>query len=146
MPVVKCKEFIQAPPEEVWSLITEVEEFPRLMIGTVEELKIEQAVGNTLTTAWTASLRGNLLCWRQEEHHDREQMRISYKQIDGDLEHMEGHWQIRPREQGSDVELQVEFEIGIPMLKEILNPLAESALRENSSAMLRSLELKSECL
>ncbi|MNY71707.1 hypothetical protein D3C86_2101090 [compost metagenome] len=42
--------------------------------------------------------------------------------------------------------LSIRFEIGIPMLREMLDPIAERALIENSRLMLRSLNAKTPAL
>ena len=36
--------------------------------------------------------------------------------------------------------LHVDFDIGIPLLSDLLNPVASDALRENAAQMLRALE------
>jgi hypothetical protein len=38
------------------------------------------------------------------------------------------------------VTLNVDFDIGIPLLADMLNPVASAALRENSQQMLAALE------
>lgn len=140
MPIVSASKIIASDADAVWKLITGVENYPRLMIGTVQDLVIEERSDKGLITAWTVLLRGNLLSWRQEEYHDTNLHKIFYRQLDGDLEKISGSWSISPHDGGVLIELIVDFEIGIPMLRDVLNPLAESALRENCEAMLASLE------
>lgn len=41
---------------------------------------------------------------------------------------------------GSTVSLHVDFDIGIPLLAEMLNPVAADALRESAAQMLAALE------
>lgn len=41
---------------------------------------------------------------------------------------------------GSTVSLHVDFDIGIPLLAQMLNPVAADALRENAAQMLAALE------
>jgi ribosome-associated toxin RatA of RatAB toxin-antitoxin module len=141
MPIVSVSKVISADADAVWKLITGVEDYPRLMIGTVQDLVIEKRTDDGFITSWTVLLRGNLLSWRQEEYHDASLHSIYYRQLDGDLERISGSWIITPHKDGVLVELTVDFEIGIPMLRDVLNPIAESALRENCEAMLNSLEM-----
>ena len=101
---------------------------------------IEVEGGEHRESSWEVLLKGSLLRWRERETVDRPGMRIDFKQLEGDLDRFDGHWLVEPAEGGSDVELHVEFEIGIPLLAEMLNPVAARALRDNSADMLSSLE------
>jgi ribosome-associated toxin RatA of RatAB toxin-antitoxin module len=52
----------------------------------------------------------------------------------------EGYWQLqRLTNQTCQTMLSVRFDIGIPMLSEMLNPVAERTIRDNSQKMLASL-------
>jgi coenzyme Q-binding protein COQ10 len=141
MPTVSVQEHLNAPIAEVWRLICDVETYPHLM-EPVKRLQIISEADGQLVTAWEVELKGSLLCWTQDEVHDRSSYRITYEQREGDLELFRGHWQLAQAagEAGTIATLLVEFEIGIPMLRDMLNPVAERALRENSVAMLKSLD------
>jgi len=68
-------------------------------------------------------------------------MRITFEQIDGDLSLFRGHWQLTPLEDGQTRAcLRMEFEIGIPLLAAMLDPLAVDALTTNTTAMFGALE------
>ena len=43
-------------------------------------------------------------------------------------------------DRGSLVTLHVDFDIGIPLLADMLNPIARTALEDNAVLMLRALE------
>jgi ribosome-associated toxin RatA of RatAB toxin-antitoxin module len=94
-------------------------------------------------SAWSVFLKGSILEWTESDQIDDDQQRIDFHQVDGDLEHFAGYWQVLGCDddpQACEVVLYVDFEIGIPLLADMLNPVAKTALEENSTKMLRGLE------
>lgn len=139
MPTIEVHELLQAPIEKVWELVRDVEGYPQRM-ETVRDIEVLESGENWKLVAWEAELKGSILKWVEREEQDPEAYRLSYRQVDGDLERFDGYWQLTS--QGSEVTeavLVVHFDIGIPMLKDMLEPVAERAIRDNSSRMLTSL-------
>jgi ribosome-associated toxin RatA of RatAB toxin-antitoxin module len=144
MPIVEVTERLLTPIARVWKLIRDVESYPQLM-KPVRSVTILQRDGLTLVSRWEVELKGSLLQWSEREVQDPERHRVEYKQIDGDLELFEGYWQLEAiSPEITEAKLYVSFEIGIPMLREMLNPVAARAIAENSRAMLLSLGPKAE--
>jgi ribosome-associated toxin RatA of RatAB toxin-antitoxin module len=139
VPTVEVRETLGAPIERVWSLIRDLGAYPHLM-EPVRALDIlEEGDGWTLS-AWEVELKGSVLKWIEREEIDPARHRIDYHQVEGDFLEFAGHWQLEalsPAE--TEAVLVVRFDIGIPMLAEMLDPVAERAIRENSRRMLRSL-------
>jgi len=142
MPTIEVRQELSSPIGAIWKEICDVANYPRLM-PPVRRLTTISRNGPTLVTEWEVELKGSILCWTQTEHHDDENFRVTYRQIDGDLERFDGAWQLE-RLPGNRTlaTLGIDFEIGIPMLAEMLNPVAERALRENSISMLQALDRK----
>jgi len=139
MPVVEVEERIAAPIETVWNLINDVESHPRLM-EHVRSVEVRETGPGYRVAAWEADLKGCRMSWVEREEIDAERRRIDYHLVEGDLAQMEGFWQVDPLPDGAvKVVLSVAFDIGMPMLSDMLNPVAERAIRENSRAMLASL-------
>lgn len=139
MPTIEVHELLQAPIEKVWELVRDVEGYPQRM-ETVRDIEVLESGENWKLVAWEAELKGSILKWVEREEQDPEAYRLSYRQVDGDLERFDGYWQLTS--QGPEVTeavLVVHFDIGIPMLKDMLEPVAERAIRDNSSRMLTSL-------
>jgi ribosome-associated toxin RatA of RatAB toxin-antitoxin module len=142
MPRIVVKEQIQEPLAEVWELVKNIEDYPKFM-KSVREVKILSRTGEITDAEWAIDLKGSLLRWSERDVCRPEDHRIDFAQIDGDLETFEGHWYLQAvSENLTEVELQVNFEIGIPMLRDMLDPVAEKALRENAIAMLRSFSTR----
>lgn len=142
MPTIEVKKHLEAPIQQVWSLISDLEGYPLLM-DPVKKLEVIDRHGNELTARWEVELKGSILRWVEREIHDPARYRIDFNQIEGDLERFEGYWQLRPvGDDKTEASLQIRFEIGIPMLKDMLDPVASRALTENAHKMLTSLTAK----
>jgi bacterioferritin-associated ferredoxin/ribosome-associated toxin RatA of RatAB toxin-antitoxin module len=141
MPTVEVTHAVAAAPELAWSAVTDVESYADCM-DNVRSVKITEHLGKDhRVSEWSTFLKGSILEWAEEEILDHEQMRISFHQVRGDLERFDGYWQVRPEADGaSSLTLYVDFEIGIPLLADMLNPVAATALRENALQMLRAIE------
>jgi len=139
MPLVEVEKVMPAPVERVWELIVDVEAYPQLMqhVRSVEVLESEP---NYRKLAWEVELKGCVMRWSEHEDSDAERYRIDYRQAEGDLAEFSGFWQLYPLTDDScRVVMAVNFDIGMPTLSEMLDPVAEQAIRENSLSMLQSI-------
>jgi ribosome-associated toxin RatA of RatAB toxin-antitoxin module len=141
VPRVEVNLPIAAPPEAAWAAVVDVESYPRCM-ESVESVEVtEQHDALHRTTAWSVRLKGSVLRWTEHDVIDPEARRFDFAQVSGDLGSLTGHWGVSPAPGGhSTVALHVDFDIGIPLLAEMLNPVAADALRENAAQMLHALE------
>jgi len=139
MPIVDVAFDIGAPHEVVWRTVLDVTSYP-LFMESVQSVFITSENDIERTTAWSVLLKGSVLQWTEREDIDHGALRIAFQQIDGDLERFQGDWLVQPREQGCTVSLLVDFDIGIPLLADMLNPVAAKALEDNSRSMLKQIE------
>lgn len=139
MPVVEVSEVMAAPIDRVWDVINDLESYPRLM-DHVRSLKIKEQTPTHRLAEWQIDLKGCVMRWNEREDIDRDRYRIDYRALDGDLAEFDGYWQLEALSpESTRVTHSVSFEIGIPMLSQILNPVAERAIRDNTHKMLASL-------
>ncbi|MGN6274712.1 MAG: type II toxin-antitoxin system RatA family toxin [Solirubrobacterales bacterium] len=141
MPEVKIDMAIQAPIERVWETVVDIERYP----DSMETIRFVRIVGDDKEgrrrAAWSVLLKGSILEWEEEEHLDHKGHTVAFKQIRGDLEHFDGRWGLKALgPEQTKVVFEVEFEIGIPMLADMLNPVAQRSLQENCTEMLRGIE------
>jgi ribosome-associated toxin RatA of RatAB toxin-antitoxin module len=139
MPLVEVEHLIGAPGSQVWDLVNDVESYPRWM-DHVRAVAVQERGEDYRVTAWEIDCKGFIMRWVEREEIDRERYRINYRQVTGDLAEWRGHWQIESlTAKRSKVTLSVLFDIGIPMLSEMLNPVAERAIQDNSRRMLTAI-------
>lgn len=145
MPRVAVTKTLSADPDDVWNRVISVTEFPARMasVRAIEELSVESRADGTVVAVvgWEVDLDGAVLRWVEQEIRDPSTRTVTFSQISGDLERFDGTWRIRSRERGGTVsELEIEFDIGFAMLREVLDPYAVEMIRDNSSAMLQALD------
>jgi len=141
MPKVTIDQDIGAPVERVWDALLDVESYAESM-ETVRWIRlVGNGDGNVRRAQWSVLLKGSILEWEEEERLDRAAHKVVFTQLRGDLEFFDGYWMLE--ELGAEetrAHFEVEFEIGIPMLAEMLNPVAQRSLEENCAQMLRDFE------
>jgi len=141
VPDIKIDLVVKATIERVWETVLDIESYQKSM-DTVRFVRLIEGEGtDTRRAAWSVLLKGSILEWEEEEHLDREARSVTFTQLRGDLEFFDGHWaleELGPAE--TRVVFEVTFEIGIPMLAEMLNPVAQRSLHENCTEMLRGIE------
>ncbi|MFF3850480.1 type II toxin-antitoxin system RatA family toxin [Streptomyces sp. NPDC002328] len=114
-------------PEQVWKVLRDIEAFPDFMEG-VNEVTVTGEDGDRRTSSWIVELKGSEMEWDQEDVLDPERRRWEFRQTEGDLAHYQGYWQIHEDEAGTALELSVEFDIGLPMVEEMIHPAVAKAL------------------
>ena len=139
MPRVEVVEQVPVSLDAVWSAVNDVESFPRLM-DHVHAVEVLDSGAEFRRSAWEIDLKGCRMRWVEHEEILADVHRIEYRQVEGDLKTFEGHWQLEAVDAATTrVTLTVHFEIGLPMLSDMLDPVAERAIRNNSTEMLHAV-------
>jgi ribosome-associated toxin RatA of RatAB toxin-antitoxin module len=127
-----------AEADEVFARVQDFPSYPRYT-DAVREITIEGTDESGTTSDWSVNFRGGILRWRERDWTDPVARTIDYEQVEGDFERFEGDWRITPM--GSDVLVvfSARFDLGIPTLAPIIDPIAERALRDNIQTILRGL-------
>lgn len=143
MPIVEVKEVINRDIARVWERICDVDSYGDFM-QPVRSVRTISTDGDHSVVEWEVILKGSLMNWTESETRFPDRYRVEFEQIDGDLERFVGFWQLTAlADTVTEAVLTIDFEIGIPMLRDMLDPVAERALRENSRQMLVSLNEES---
>jgi ribosome-associated toxin RatA of RatAB toxin-antitoxin module len=107
---------------------------------TVQEVRVQQQPDGSELSDWTVHFRNGLMRWRERDVYSPETLSITFKQLSGDFETFEGSWSCDVDEDGSTlITFNASFDLGIPTLAEILDPVAESTLRSNIALILHGL-------
>jgi len=102
------------------------------------DLHPPQADGS-IVSEWTVAFRSGLLRWTERDVLDPVALSISFTQLAGDFETFAGTWTVEPVSDGTVVTFEAVFDLGIPSLADILDPVAEATLRSNILVILRGL-------
>ena len=124
-------------PGDVFAAVTDVERFPSLC-DDVREVHVA-VVDGVRQSKWRVKFRGGILEWTERDAPDYDACTMSFRQVEGDFKEFDGEWRVQPSGSGSTVDFTVRFDLGIPALRTVLEPLAAKSLRTNLSAVLRGL-------
>ncbi|MEV0641471.1 aromatase/cyclase [Streptomyces sp. NPDC050619] len=136
-------------PADVYRRITDFRRYPELT-DTVREVRVDAPLADgSLVSEWTVSFRGGLMRWRERDTFAPDTLSLTFEQLSGDFQTFEGSWRCEARDDGGTlVVFTASFDLGIPTLAEILDPVAESTLRTNIARILMGLvgaEVIDEC-
>jgi ribosome-associated toxin RatA of RatAB toxin-antitoxin module len=119
----------EARAEDVYRLLADFERYPELS-QTVREVRIEKADDGSALSHWTVNFRNGTLRWTELDRSDPVNMVLGFVQIEGDFEMLVGEWRITPADGGCSVEFNGRFDLGIPSLEHIVDPVARRLLVE----------------
>lgn len=143
MPYVEVSKVIHAPKGQLYEILKDMEKYPQFM-KDLKSVKVLERNANTTLTAWETKIMGNSIKWVEKDIFDDENQHIRYHQHSGDLHKFEGEWILKEEAGGTRVTLTVDFEIGMPMIAGLFNPVAKLMIKENCENMLGALKLKTE--
>jgi ribosome-associated toxin RatA of RatAB toxin-antitoxin module len=143
MPYVQTEIDIAAPRKAIYELAKDMERYSEFM-PDVEYVKILRRDGNKTVTRWKTLVEDAPIEWTEEDIFDDERTRIDYRLTEGDLDKFEGAWTFEERDGMTHVVLGVDYDFGVPTLAELIGPILQKKVEENSLMMLRALKAKSE--
>lgn len=149
MPQVEVSTLVQGRLNDVYTIASDMESYPNFMDDVKQVEVIERGEDYTITN-WVTEVDGKTIRWTERDVFIPEQGKIVYQQIKGDLKKFEGYWQItqnQNQDQDQDqvfVRLSVDFDLGIPMLSTIMNPLLVKKVKANSESMLKAIKQRVE--
>lgn len=127
-----------ASAASVFATLRNLERYPELCpaVRSVEVLEQDDA---GLIARWDVSFRDGFLRWKEQEVFLEDQQVIRFKQLEGDAERFEGEWGARDDDGGCLVWYRAYLDLGVPGMEDMIEPVAELALRESIEAILRGL-------
>jgi len=143
MPYVETSIAIAAPRRHIYELAKDLERYSDFM-PDVEYVKVLSRNGNTAVSRWKTLVEEAPIEWTEEDVFDDVNTRIDYKLIEGDLDRFEGAWTFDEIDGVTHVKLGVEYDFGVPTLAELIGPILQKKVEENSLMMLRALKEKCE--
>ncbi len=124
-------------PIEVWPTLIDFERYPSIMTDVIS-VTVQERMRDGMITSWEVLLNGSRFTWTERDVFSAPHL-ITFEQIDGDLEVWRGSWDLQVERGELVARLTVDFDIGIPSLSEILDPIGERAIRANSRQMLDAI-------
>jgi ribosome-associated toxin RatA of RatAB toxin-antitoxin module len=107
--------------------------------NAVRSVVVTRGPDGTAESAWSVSFRNGVLAWVEQDVVDPGSRRIGFTQTEGDFETFTGEWTVVPDGATVTVRFTACFDLGMPSLAAMIDPIAEQALTDNVRAILRGL-------
>lgn len=144
MPEVIENITISGDAKKVFEIIMDLENYPQYM-NSVKKIEIVGRGEDYVLSRWTTSASGITLRWTEKDTYDLENLTVHYKLTEGDISKFEGYWKVIPLgENHNQVELKIDFDIGVPMLEAFVGPMAKAIVAQNARNMLQGLKERIE--
>jgi ribosome-associated toxin RatA of RatAB toxin-antitoxin module len=126
-------------PSEAFDRLADFEKYAE-HAPSIRSIEVERVDERTLRTKWNVNFRGGTMRWTEEDRLDPEAKRIDYDLVEGSLKKFSGAWEVKDADDGgSEVRFTCDFEVGMPAMASLIDPLAERAIRDNIEEILRGL-------
>lgn len=125
-------------PDEVFATISDYSRYSELT-DAVLGVDVTRLEGGRDRCTWEVKFRRGILIWTEEGVTDPDRRRIEFSLVSGDLDHLVGHWQVDEIGHGSAITFHCEFDMGIPTLEHLIEPIAADTLRDNIVNMCEGL-------
>jgi ribosome-associated toxin RatA of RatAB toxin-antitoxin module len=93
----------------------------------------------TVESEWSVNFRNGILCWSERDHIDPTRRTIRFSQLDGDFEDFDGDWAVHQAGPDVTIRFAASFDLGMPSLASLIEPIADRTLRENIDKIVRGL-------
>ena len=125
-----------ASPDAVFADVARFERYP-----TIAKNVIAVAVtgtGDKLASSWEVTFRKGVLKWVEDDAVDHATRRVAFTQTSGDLALFVGAWQVGAIDAKGAVPIEfvAEFDLGIPSLASMLDPVAARTLSANARELI----------
>jgi ribosome-associated toxin RatA of RatAB toxin-antitoxin module len=137
--IVICMRARDWTPADAYARISDFACYPELTEAVREVVVHPPDPDGSVVSEWTVRFRNGLLRWTERDSFDPAALSIVFCQLAGDFASFDGSWRFAPDGPGCRVTFAARFDLGIPTLAEILDPVASAALRTNIVLILRGL-------
>lgn len=123
--------------DEVFATVADFASYAR-HTDAVREVVVRPVCGGT-ESDWEVNFRSGVLAWTERDVVDPAGRRIAFEQLDGDFAAFTGSWAIEADGDGSVVRFEASFDLGMPSLAPMIDPIASRTLEDNIRAILGGL-------
>ncbi|MBN2036735.1 MAG: SRPBCC family protein [Chitinispirillaceae bacterium] len=125
--------------ESAWDIISDYSRYPAIM-DNVDKVEIFERTGNEGISKWYVSVEDAPLYWKEKDHFSRTNYHILFKSIEGDFDNINGQWRITDSgESGIKISFEIEYNLGIPVIEEVLGDILREKMKSNMEKMLNAI-------
>ncbi len=125
-------------PDAALRLVTHYRRWPAAS-AAVRSVEVTDVGDGVSVSHWEVMFRGGLMRWSERDAIDPHALAHTFTLIEGDPHSFAGSWIAEPRDGGCRLELSGDFDLGMPSLRHVLEPIAIEALEDAIGEVLRAL-------
>jgi ribosome-associated toxin RatA of RatAB toxin-antitoxin module len=159
---IHVSKFIPRPIDEVFAAAQQVERFPDVLPDLDRVTILENDGAGNVVSKWEGTVSLGPLTrkigWTERDHWDGQAKTCTFELVEGDMKQFSGVWTFVPVGQtllsagdeesptgvsaplGTQVDLRVQFELGIPVLGPMVNRIVDDLMTRNCEDLLTALE------
>ncbi len=127
-----------ADANEALRLVSDYRRWPEAS-DAVQSITVEPGPDGSSTSYWEVTFRGGLMKWSERDRLDADALVHTFQLIEGDPHAFSGTWTAVPRDGGCELRMDADFDLGMPSLGHVLDPIAIEALEDAVADVLRDL-------
>jgi ribosome-associated toxin RatA of RatAB toxin-antitoxin module len=124
--------------DDIYVSLSGFEKYPKIC-SAIRAVSVEWEAKDQLISYWEVNFNSGILKWAERDILVPSERRISFQQVNGDIDLFTGCWQVTPHTDGSHISFNADFDLGIPMLEDMLEPIAADAITGNVRQIIESL-------
>jgi hypothetical protein len=139
MPVMQIRAFIDGVDAgDALRLVTDYRRWPEAS-EAVCSVAVRQTGDRVAVSDWEVTFRGGRMRWTERDVFDPDALEQRFTLIEGDPYDFAGVWSAIRRNGGCALRLVGEFDLGMPSLRHVLDPIAVEALEDAITEVLCAL-------
>jgi ribosome-associated toxin RatA of RatAB toxin-antitoxin module len=125
-------------PEAVLRLVTDFKRWPEAS-DTIRWVEVERQPDGSEISRWEVVFRQGLLRWSEHDWLLLESNCARFELIEGDPHRFDGVWRVEVNDGGSTLTFDADFDLGMPSLSHVLDPIAIESVEDAIESVLRGL-------
>ncbi|GAB2812448.1 aromatase/cyclase [Actinocorallia aurea] len=125
-------------PDDVFARVSRFEEFST-HTDVIRRMEVKTDGEGRPTSFWEVRFYEGIMRWTQADSPDPGTRTIAFEQLEGDLDSFHGSWRVEQAGADSVVVFESAFDLGMPSVAELLDPIAIEAFEHTMTAILGGL-------
>ncbi|MGI6750692.1 MAG: type II toxin-antitoxin system RatA family toxin [Atribacter sp.] len=131
---------IQQSVENVFLEAQNIEQLAKFL-PDLQEVRILKKNMNEVDSFWKGSFQGREVKWTERDIWDEANKECRFFILEGDFKVYQGMWKFIPlSDKETKVELEIEYDLGLPLVGALINTFLKKKMLENAQAMLKALK------
>ena len=127
----------------IFEKVRQLESYPKFM-PDVKRVRVLETSPSEGASEWDVDIEGCPLHWLERDRFDHEGHVFEFRSVEGDFEEFSGRWEVLDGVAGPRVEFSVEYQVGIPVIEDIIGPVLKVKMERNTMKMLEHLKQEVE--